>query len=108
MVGPNEAGKSAILTAIQQLNPPTGVKRFDALRDYPRALYNDITTGKVDPSETPVVTGVFSHDDDRAALPEGFKEVEYELTRYLSNRGLTLAPQRASASDVWVAQEGSA
>ncbi|GLK66644.1 AAA family ATPase [Hansschlegelia plantiphila] len=88
LVGPNEAGKSAILTAIQQLNPPTGVKGFDALRDYPRALYNDITTGKVVPSKTRVVTGVFSlDDDDRAALPEGFKEVEYEFTRYLDNRG---------------------
>lgn len=86
LVGPNEAGKSAILTAIQQLKPPTGVKPFDALRDYPRALYNDITTGKVDPAKTPVVTGVFSLDEeDRAALPEGFKDVEYSMTRYLGN-----------------------
>ncbi len=45
MVGPNEAGKSAILQALLQINPPKGVKGFDALRDYPRALYNDITAG---------------------------------------------------------------
>jgi predicted ATP-dependent endonuclease of OLD family len=49
MVGPNEAGKSAVLQALQQINPPEGIKRFEALRDYPRALYNDITTKKVDP-----------------------------------------------------------
>lgn len=46
LVGPNEAGKSAILQALQQINAPKGVKGFDPLRDYPRALYNDITTGK--------------------------------------------------------------
>ncbi len=38
LVGPNEAGKTAILQAIQQINAPDGVKRFDALSDYPRAL----------------------------------------------------------------------
>ena len=49
MVGPNEAGKSAILQALQQINAPNEVKQFDPLRDYPRALYNDVTTGKVNP-----------------------------------------------------------
>lgn len=36
LVGPNEAGKTAILQAIQQINAPTGVKGFNPLRDYPR------------------------------------------------------------------------
>lgn len=45
LVGPNEAGKSATFQALQQINPPDGVRKFDALRDYPRAEYNDITTG---------------------------------------------------------------
>ncbi|EEA1375688.1 AAA family ATPase, partial [Salmonella enterica] len=38
-VGPNEAGKSAILQALQQINPPQNVPKFDALRDYPRSKY---------------------------------------------------------------------
>jgi predicted ATP-binding protein involved in virulence len=67
LVGPNEAGKSAILAAVQQLNPPKGIKGFDALRDYPRALYNDITTEKVMPSSMPVVTGIFELDADHEA-----------------------------------------
>ena len=37
MVGPNEAGKTAILQALQQINPPDDVPNFDPLRDYPRA-----------------------------------------------------------------------
>ena len=59
LVGPNEAGKTASLQAIQQINAPEGVAGFDALRDYPRALYNDITLGKVDPAKTPVVSAEF-------------------------------------------------
>ena len=47
--GPNEAGKTAVLQALQQINPPPDVPKFDALRDYPRSKYNDITTGRVDP-----------------------------------------------------------
>ncbi len=34
MVGPNEAGKSAVLEALQKINAPKGVKGFSALRDY--------------------------------------------------------------------------
>jgi hypothetical protein len=33
---------------------------FDALRDYPRALYNDITTGRVKPKDVPVATVLIS------------------------------------------------
>ncbi len=39
LVGPNEAGKTALLQALQQIGPPEGVRRFDALRDYPRSEY---------------------------------------------------------------------
>ncbi|HEY8381911.1 MAG TPA: AAA family ATPase [Microvirga sp.] len=96
MVGPNEAGKSAILQALQQVSPPEGVKTFDPLRDYPRGLYNDITTGKVDPAKVPVATATFElDDDDNALLPEAFRGVQYWFTRHLNNKathGLLGAP----------------
>jgi len=87
LVGPNEAGKTAILQALQQINPPKGVKGFDALRDYPRAKYNDITTGKVDPESVPVTTVTFTLcPDDVAALPASMREVTgYTVTKYLDN-----------------------
>lgn len=91
LVGPNEAGKSAILQALQQLKPPKGVRSLDALRDYPRSLYNDITKGKVDPATAPVVTAVFTlEDEDRDALPESLQDkiTEYRLTRNLDNRAV--------------------
>lgn len=86
-VGPNEAGKSALLQAIQQLNPPPDVKKFDALRDYPRSEYNDITTKKIDPSKVTVVEGHFSLEpEDQALLPEGFRDCVYVFGRRLDNK----------------------
>jgi len=87
LVGSNEAGKSAVLQALQHLNPPTGVARFEALRDYPRSEYNDITTGVVDPDKVEVVSAKFSLEaDDIAELPVGYDHAHYKFSRYLSNR----------------------
>lgn len=87
MVGPNEAGKTVALQALQQINPPDGVTGFDALRDYPRSEYNDITTGAVDPENVEVVSVRLSLDkDDIAKLPAGYENAVYTRSRYLSNR----------------------
>ena len=60
LVGPNEAGKTVILQALQQLHAPPGIEGFDPLRDYPRSEYNkDIGRGAVDPSQVTVVEGHF-------------------------------------------------
>lgn len=87
LVGPNEAGKTAVLQALQRIKAPAGVKGFDALRDYPRALYNDITTGAVKPEDVPVAMAVFDLDDDeRAELPEDLQKVRYSFTRMMDNK----------------------
>ncbi len=91
LIGPNEAGKTAVLEALRQINPPDGVKGFDALRDYPRKLYNaDIQSQKRNPSEIPVASARFALEpDDLTELPEGFPATaEYGCTRHLDN-GLT-------------------
>jgi energy-coupling factor transporter ATP-binding protein EcfA2 len=86
LVGPNEAGKTAILQALQQINPPDDVPKFDALRDYPRARYNDITTGKVHPSKATIAEAHFTLEpEDIAALPPGFDKVIYVRGRCLDN-----------------------
>ncbi|MCY3695902.1 MAG: AAA family ATPase [Chloroflexi bacterium] len=88
LVGPNEAGKTAVLEALQQVNPPPGTKRFDALRDYPRKLYNaDIQSSRLEPGEIPVASARFALEpDDLAALPDVFAHATYQCTRYLDNR----------------------
>ena len=87
LVGPNEAGKTALLEALQQLNAPKDVRGFDPLRDYPRSEYNDITTKKVLPKNVTVVEGHFALDsDDQEAVPEGFRNCTFVVGRRLDNR----------------------
>lgn len=86
LVGPNEAGKSALLEALQQINPPTGVRKFDPLRDYPRSEYNDITKGIVKPSDVTVAEGHFSLEPaDISLIPAEFRDCTYVVGRKLDN-----------------------
>lgn len=105
LVGPNEAGKTAILQALQKLNPPEGVALFDPLRDYPRSKYDeDIKNGNVDPNTFTVVEGHFAlEDDDRDELPEAYKNIIYVCGRYLNNQRwhrLENAPSRLVFSEI--------
>ena len=88
LVGPNEAGKTAVLEALQRINAPAGVKGFDPLRDYPRKLYNaDIQSHNREPSTIPVASARFALEpDDLAGLPDGFSSAVYCCTRYLDNK----------------------
>src|SRR5256885_1157155 len=76
LVGPNEAGKSALLQALQQLNAPPGIPGFKPLRDYPRSLYSaDIVRSKAVPNDITVVEGEFGLEEkDRAQIPDDFKD----------------------------------
>ena len=87
LVGPNEAGKTALLQALQKLNPPAGVELFDPLRDYPRAKYDeDIIKKRIDPSRFTVVEGHFIlEDDDKLDIPEAYHNAVFVYGRYLDN-----------------------
>jgi predicted ATP-dependent endonuclease of OLD family len=104
LVGPNEAGKTVLLRAIQQLNKPEDVDGFDALRDYPRSKYNEITTGMVEPDKIKVVTGCFElEEDDKALLPSEYHTCQYKLIRKLNNdaqHSLVNAPPKKKLSDI--------
>lgn len=86
-VGPNEAGKTAILQALQKLNAPEGTTPFDSLRDYPRSKYDeDIKNGKIDPSKFTVVEGHFIlEDEDKKDIPEDYQNISYVFGRRLDN-----------------------
>jgi len=104
LVGPNEAGKTVLLRALQQLNKPEGVDGFDALRDYPRSKYNEITTGQVEAEDVTVVTGFFElEDNDKALIPAEYHNCKYKLYRNLNNKGyhaLVDAPEKKKLCDV--------
>jgi len=85
-VGANEAGKTAILQALQQLRAPVGVAGFDSLRDYPRSEYSDFTVSRADPESIDVVSARFRLDPlDIAELPPGYEDATYVCGRRLDN-----------------------
>lgn len=87
MVGPNEAGKTIILKALQQLNKPSDIAGFDVLRDYPRSLYNDISTKKVLPKDVTVVTGYYTlEESDKELIPDEFKDCVYKSYKNIDNK----------------------
>lgn len=104
LVGPNEAGKTVLLKALQQLNKPEDIDGFDIIRDYPRSLYNDITRGHTKAEDIEIVRGYFElEDEDKKLVPEEFKNCKYVICRKLDNRGvhwLTNAPLKIKFSDV--------
>jgi len=82
LVGPNEAGKTALLEALQKVNPPGGLRNFDALRDYPRSEFNDIVTGKVRLEDTTLVEAHFALSrEDKEAIAEEFRHCTYVYGR---------------------------
>src|ERR1700693_3598420 len=75
LVGPNEAGKSALLAALQRINPPGSVRSFDPLRDYPRSEFNDVVSGKIRLEETTIVESTFDLEAaDKEAIPAELRE----------------------------------
>lgn len=104
MVGPNEAGKTVILKALQQLNNPPEIAGFDVLRDYPRSLYNDISTKKILPKDVTVVTGYFKlEQSDKDLLPIEFQNCTYQYYKNLdntTNHNIIDAPVRIFYKDI--------
>ena len=106
LVGPNEAGKSAILQALQKLNPPKGTELFNPLRDYPRAKYDeDIEKGGIDPKSFTVVEGHFVLDEsEKNFFPIEYQNVTYVYGRRLDNTTWSRfdnAPKKLVLSDIY-------
>ncbi|MGV0157049.1 AAA family ATPase [Rhodococcus sp. GB-02] len=89
LVGINEAGKTALLKALQQLNAPTGTDPIDYLADYPRSQLNELQTGVVKEASVRVTTATFDLDSsDLELIPDSLKASDtpnITIIRYLNN-----------------------
>jgi predicted ATPase len=87
LAGPNEAGKTVLLQALQQVNAPADVPGFTPLRDYPRALYNDdIASKNIDPKTITVVDTEFAFEaEDKDQIPSEFHDCTFHVRRSLGN-----------------------
>lgn len=90
LVGINEAGKTGLLTAMEQLNAPVTRPKFKALTDYPRARYTEVQRGDRPAGDVEVVVATFLlDDDDRAAVAKVAPDLEnlktFQFTRKLDN-----------------------
>lgn len=90
LVGVNEAGKTALLRALQQVKAPADVEKFSALRDYPRSRYTEVQRGDTDAADVVVVEARFSLSEaDRKVVleesPTSTDVTELVLQRHLDN-----------------------
>ena len=95
LVGPNEAGKTVLLRALEKINPPGDVAGFDPLRDFPRSELSDLkldetSGGSITPNKVTVVEARFGlDDDDREAVTQidgRFAGCTYVFGRRLDNK----------------------
>jgi len=89
LVGPNEAGKTVLLRALEHLCPGPLVPPFEALRDFPRSEYHRIQSGELNTKDIEIVAAEFMlEEDDREAIrhiaPE-FSDCVYRLSVALDN-----------------------
>lgn len=104
LVGVNEAGKSALLKALQQIKAPEDTDEFAALRDYPRSRYTEVQRGDRDPSDIKVAEATFILEEaDRKAVLEaapGLTDIaQLTVFRYLDNsRRYNLGSARLGAT----------
>jgi hypothetical protein len=89
LVGPNEGGKTALLKALEQLNPGRLARSLDPLRDFPRSEYHRIQDGSLWPADLKVAEGEYELDDDErsivASLSPAFASARYYRAVRLDN-----------------------
>ena len=68
LVGKNEAGKTALLQALEVVNSAEGNDQYDKLRDYPRRYLNDYEERHGGNEAVVAVTEWTLDDEDRAAV----------------------------------------
>lgn len=89
LVGPNEAGKTAIMRALEYLCPGPVVSPLVPLRDYPRSEYSKIQRAEVLPKNIIVTEAHYLLDDSEhssvAGLSPELADAVYYRAAYMDN-----------------------
>ncbi|ENW06974.1 AAA family ATPase [Acinetobacter beijerinckii] len=92
-VGINEAGKTALLKAINHINPGSDIEKVNILRDFPRSKYSEYVQNKStdEINKTPLVKGWFSLEqsdiDEIEKLPYfNHNSIDLEKCLYLRDQ----------------------
>ncbi|TDL46492.1 AAA family ATPase [Kocuria rosea] len=89
LVGVNEAGKTALLKALQHASPTEDVKNIDWLFDAPAAMVDDIRRGNLEPAELAVAKVVMRPEPKDLVglnLADGAEDIRLEMTAWLNNK----------------------
>ncbi|HSX67371.1 AAA family ATPase [Nocardioides sp.] len=106
LVGINEAGKTAVLKALQYASPTDDTRKIDWLFDAPAGMVDDIRRGNLDTANLPVAKVVMrpeAKDLEGLTLPDGADRIRLEMTALLTGkrtytvRGLPSAPMLGDA-----------
>lgn len=95
LVGKNESGKTAILQAIERLNPyDAGHRKYNKLQDYPRRHYSGYTSRHPDEEALVIMTDWLLEDADLQILEEEFgpdclKSKEIKIYKRYEEMGTT-------------------
>ncbi|WP_454174821.1 hypothetical protein [Gordonia sputi] len=109
LVGINEAGKTALLKALQHASPTDDTAAIDWLFDAPASMVDDIRRKNLDPAALAVARVVMRPEEKDLAglsLPDGSDDIRFVMTVWMSNKQTDLhgdwAPGRA---DHWRVRE---
>lgn len=94
LVGMNEAGKTAVLSALHRLKPVDGAT-FDTQRDYPRWLLTQDRKAKLIPEVRPIEADFQLDDDELRSVAERFGE------GVLTNETVTLYRKYDDTTEWW-------
>lgn len=106
LVGINEAGKTALLKALQHASPTDDTAAIDWLFDAPASMVDDIRRKNLDPAKLAVVRVVMRPEPKDLAglsLPEGSDDIRLVMTAWMNKKrtysvtGLPAAPTVSDA-----------
>ncbi len=86
LVGVNEAGKTALLRALQTVHAPPGTEPLEVLRDYPRSRYTEVQSGMRKASDVWVAKATFALDADDQALLRALSPLLASATHFVRYR----------------------